>query len=166
MVNKFIVFYPSYFKLSVIINSKQKSKYIYLLHHFYFFVLIQNFFINFFLNYIVFYQNLNINNFLNFFFFSWEYFFVNQYKVLGKGFKLKKFNNKTIWKYNKSHFKYLFLFTHILQKLKKFFFFVISKTIFLKNWNFFIKNIYKKNCFLKKGIKNLSKEVILKKKKC
>lgn len=165
MESKIIIFLPKYCNFSILYNISKKLKYFYIFSYFYFFIKTSTFFFNKLLNYLILKKCKNSQLFFYSFFFSWEFFFFQKYSIIGKGFKLKKFKKKSLWKFNKAHFKYLFLQNYILQKRKKKFFFLLTKSKILKKINNFIIKIYEKNIFLKKGIKFHKKALNIKKKK-
>lgn len=163
MDNNIIIFLPNYLQVNFI--KWKNNYYIYIYNFFFFFLKTYICFFNKYLNYIL------INNLKIYFslfknlFFSWEYFFILKYNIFGKGFKLKKYNKNSMWKFNKAHFKSLFLSNIVLQKIHKTRFFLFLKNSKNKYLLTFFQTIYKKNIFLKKGIKLNRSFLILKKKK-
>lgn len=116
------------------------------------------------LNYFTCYSNNQLNLLLNKQIKSVNFYFINKILFFGKGFKIKKFKNKTLnLFFNKSHINFIKWNNIIVKKLKK-----TKILICSSNFNYthsIIKTIVgcrKLNIFTKKGLR-LSRQLIYKK---
>lgn len=115
-------------------------------------------------------QKVNVNKsiknkkFLSNFLFSWENFFSSKIYFLGKGYKIKKYNNEsTHFYFNHSHINCIVNSEVIIKKVQKVKLIIFSKKLkHLIKFNDIILNIRKINSYTKRGIR-LTKMYILKK---
>ena len=164
--NSLVFFLPYYLNWTLIKNKKNLYFFFISNTNFYLWIPLKNFFfINKYLNYFLFNCNYYVLIYLRFFLYSWNSFFIKKFVVNGRGFKLKKKSFLSNWKYNKSHFKKLFLNKSIVLKNSKKKILLIQKNYRYNNIFFFIKNMYNRNIFLKKQIKFSRDYLFLKKKK-
>lgn len=127
-----------------------------------------NIFFNKYLNILKF-QKITINkkirnkNIFNNFLFTWDNFFFSKIYFLGKGFKLKKFENNLFFNFNYSHTKFIINNKTLIKKIQKNKILIFSKDLsYLILFSNLIRKIRKISPYTKRGLR-LSKQIIYKK---